>query len=122
MARVNVPITALALDAGTAAPAGTAIVQAEGSEIAAGGNTGKLLIEVINTNATARVATIKAPTANPHAPRSPLGDITASCAQNVARQFVVESARFAQTDGKIFIDFAASFTGTVRAYRLPAGS
>ena len=122
MARTNLPVTALALDAGTAAPAATTIVQANGMEIAAGGNTGKLYIEVTQTDATARTLTIKAPTNNPHAPRAGRGDLVIACAQNVARVVGIESARFAQTDGKIHLDFAASFAGTARAYRLPRGS
>ena len=122
MARTNLPVTALALDAGTAAPAATTIVQADGMEIAVAGNTGKLYVEVVNTNATARVLTIKAPTDNPHAPRAGRGDLAVSCAQNVARVLVIESARFAQTDGKIHLDFAESFAGSARAYRLPRGA
>jgi hypothetical protein len=122
MARTNLVVTALGLDAGTAAPAATNIVQAEGAEVRVAGDTGKLFIEVINTNASDRVLTIKAPTDNPHAPRAPLGDLAVTCAQNVARIVVIESARFAQKDGKILLDFAASFAGTMRAYRLPKGS
>ena len=122
MARTNLPVTALALDAGTAAPAATTIVQADGAVIAAGGDTGKLYIEVTQTDATARNLTVKAPTDNPHAPRAPRGDLVVSCAQNVARVLVIESARFAQTDGSIHLDFAASFAGSMRAYRLPRGA
>ena len=122
MARTNLPVTALALDAGTAAPAATTIVQADGAVIAAGGDTGKLYIEVTQTDATARNLTVKAPTDNPHAPRAPRGDLVVACAQNVARILVIESARFAQTDGSIHLDFAASFAGSMRAYRLPRGA
>lgn len=122
MARTALPVTALALDAGTAAPAATTIVQAEGATIAAAGNTGKLYIEVTQTDATARNLTIKAPTNNPHAPRAGRGDLVVACAQNVTRIVVIESARFAQADGAIHLDFAASFAGTMRAYRLPRGS
>ena len=120
MARTNLPITALALDAGTAAPAATTIVQANGAVIAAGGNTGKLYIEVTQTDATARVLTIKAGGGN--AQRAGRGDLAVSCAQNVARVLVIESARFAQADGSIHLDFAASFAGNMRCYRLPRGA
>lgn len=122
MSRTNLPVTNLVGDAGTAAPAATTIVQASGAEIDAKGDTARLLIEVTNTNATARVVTVKAPTANLAAPRAALGDLAVSCAQNVARIIVVESARFAQADGKIHLDFAESFAGSMRAYRLPRGS
>ena len=122
MSRTVLPVTNLVNDAGTAAPAATTIVQASGAEIAAAGDAARLLIEVINTDASARVVTVKAPTDNPHAPRAALGDLAVSCAQNVARIINVESARFAQTDGKIHLDFAAEFAGTMRAYRLPRGA
>lgn len=119
MARDAVAITALAIDAGTARPAGTTVVVANGATIAAAGNARKLLVELTNTDATSRVATFVAPTDNPHAVRSSLGNLAVTCAQNVPQYVVIESARFAQTDGAIHINFAASFAGTVRAYRLP---
>ena len=126
MARVNVPITALSLEASTNEPAAVAIDAAEGATLAAGGNTGKLLIRLTNTTAAEKVMTIKAPTANPHAPRSPLGDLAITFAAGnvtpVVKYVVIESARFAQTDGSISIDFADDTTGFKNAYRLPAGS
>lgn len=42
-------------------------------------------------------------------------------AQNDVAVVVLESARFVQADGKIYIDLAASMTGTIQALRLPAG-
>jgi hypothetical protein len=122
MPRNAVTITPLTLDGNVARPAGATVVVADGAVIAAAGNTGKLLIEFNQTDATARVATIKAPTGNPFSPRSPRGDLAVTCAQNVPQYIVLESARFAQTNGDINIDFAASFAGTVRAYRLPRGA
>ena len=127
MARVNVPITALTMDAATNAPAPVALDAAEGMVIAAGGDTGKLLIRLTNTTeAVAKVMTIKAPVDNPHAPRSPLGDLATSFATGhvtpVVKDFVIESARFAQTNGSIHIDLADDTTGFVNAWRLPAGS
>jgi hypothetical protein len=35
---------------------------------------------------------------------------------------VIESARFAQTDGSISIDFAGSTTGNIWVWRLPRGA
>ena len=126
MARTNVPVTALSLDASTNAPTAVAIVHAAGATIAAGGNTGKLLIALTNTTAAEKVITIKAPTANPHAPRAGRGDLAITFAAGnvtaVVKYVVIESARFAQTDGSISIDFAADTTGFMNAYRLPAGS
>ena len=119
MARDAVTITALGIDAGTARPAGTTVDPANDLVIAAGGNTGKLLVELTNTDATARVATIVAPTDSQQAVRSSLGSVAVTCAQNVPQYVVIESARFAQSNGDIHIDLASSFAGTARAYRLP---
>jgi hypothetical protein len=122
MARTNIPVTNLAAEAGTLLPAATTIVQASGAEINAGGDAARLVIWVKQTDATARVLTVVAPTDNLHAPRAPLGSVTVTCAQNAEYEILVESARHAQTDGKIHIDFAAEFAGTIRARRLPRGT
>jgi hypothetical protein len=123
MARTNVPVTALALDAKTDAPAAVVIVHGDGATIAAAGDTRKLLIVLTNTFAGEKIMTIKAPTANPNAVRSGIGDLAITfAAGNVTPQVkyvVIESARFAQADGSISIDFAANTTGTMNAFRLP---
>ena len=126
MSRTNLPIVALVNETVSAHSAGTAIVHASGAEIAAGGNTGKLLIRIEHTTNAQKTATIKAPTDNPAAPRAPLGDLTITMAAGnttVQRHaIVIESARFAQTDGKILIDFAADTTGNIWVWRLPRGA
>jgi hypothetical protein len=122
MARDALTVTPLAGEAGTASPTALTLVQDNGVEIDAKGDTARLLIWVNQTDATARVLTVKAPTDNPHAPRAALGDLAISCAQNVPRWILIESARFAQTTGKIHIDLAATFAGTMLAFRLPRGT
>ena len=126
MARTNVPVTALGLDASTNAPDAVAIVHADGAIVAAGGNTGKLLLVLTNTTNATKVITVKAPTNNPHAVRAKLGDLAISFAAGnvtpVVKYVVLESARFAQTTGAINIDFAADTTGFMNAFRLPPGS
>jgi hypothetical protein len=123
MARTNVPVTSLALDAKVDAPAAVVIVHASGATIAAGGDTRKLLVVLTNTTAAEKIMTIKAPTTNPNAVRSGIGDLAITfAAGNVTAQVkyvVLESARFAQADGSISIDFAADTTGFMNAYRLP---
>ena len=123
MARDAVTITALTIDAGTNSPAGTTIVADEGVTIAAGGDTDKLLIRITHTDTETNDATIVAPTDSPQAVRSGLGSIVSEFAPGdgtaVVRYFVIESARFAQSDGAIHIDFETLFTGTVAAFRLP---
>lgn len=123
MARTNVPITALGVNAKTDAPSAVAIVHGDGATIAAGGDTDRLLIMLTNTTAAEKVMTIVAPTDNPNAPLAALGDLDITFAAGnvtaVVKYAVIESARFAQTDGSIHIDFAASTTGFMNAFRLP---
>lgn len=120
MARDAVAITDLTIDAGTDLVAGTAIAPADGATIAAAGNTRKLLIWVSNTESAAYDVTLTAPTANPNAPRSALGNVVYEVGAGEEAFFVIESARFAQSDGAIYVDFETGMTGFVAAYRLPA--
>ena len=123
MARTNVPVTSLTTDAKVDAPAAVAIVHGDGATIAASGDTRKLLIVLTNTTAGEKVMTIKAPTDNPNAVRSGVGDLAitfaAGNATPVVKYVVIESARFAQSDGSISIDFASDTTGFMNAFRLP---
>lgn len=123
MARDAVTITALNSDAATASPAGTTIDAANDAVIAADGYTGMLVIRITHTAASEYDATLVAPTDHPAALRSGMGDVvTAFAAGNttpVTKYFVVESSRFAQTDGDIHVDFETGFTGTIAAMRLP---
>ena len=119
MPRDTVAITELDLNAGTAEPAGTTIVPANGASIAAGGCTRKLLIRVTNTHAADHTVTVRAGV-HPPAFRSGLGDaaITVPATSGV-RYITVESARFVQPDGSIYLDFDTGMTGKVMAFRLP---
>jgi len=119
MARDNVTITQMEINAGVAEPAGTAIVPANGASIAAGGDTRKLLIRVTNTHSSDHTVTIRAGV-NPPAFRRGIGDaaITVPATTGV-RYITAESARFAQADGSIWLDFDTGMTGKVMAIRLP---
>lgn len=118
MARTNVPITTLSQDTMNANPGTTAIDPTNGMVIAANSFTRRLLIEFTNTFAGSKSATIRAGV-NPPAVRSGLGDLVQAIAQNGVYIACIESARFAQADGSINLDFTASMTGTVRAIALP---
>ena len=118
MARDAVTVTTVALDTAVVRPAGLTVTAANGATIAAGGNTRNLLVEFNQTDATARVATI-VKGAGIQAVRAGLGNLVTVGTQNVPEYVVIESARFAQADGAIHIDFHGSWAGTVRAYRLP---
>lgn len=120
MARDAVAITPMVLNDGIAPAAGTAINVTNGAEVAAGGNVQKLFIVVNNTAVSAKNVTIKAG-AHPPALRAELGDLVVAVPNAATRYICIESAQFAQADGKIHIDFESGTTGTVMAYRLPKG-
>lgn len=122
MARDAVTIKDLVADAAGTPPSATDIDPADGAIINAGGDFHGLLVEITHTAASAKDITIKAGVGA----RSSLGDLEVEfAAGNVnpqTRVFALESARFAQADGSIHIDFETGATGTVRAYRLPRGA
>jgi hypothetical protein len=122
MGRDAVTVTDLSVDAGTDLVAGAAIDPEEGAELDIEGDFGKLLLWVSNTESDAYDVTVVAPIDNPHALRSGLGDLVYKVGANETAFLVVESARFAQTDGALYVDFETSMAGKIAAYRLPANS
>ena len=118
MARDAVTLVQLVENGSVASGAGTAIAPANGAVVAAKGLAGEhLILRVINTFAGAKNLTIKAGV-KPPALRADLGDLVIAMAQNDDLLIKVESARFAQANGDIWLDFEAAMTGTVRAYRV----
>ncbi len=119
MARDAVTPVALAMNDGTAPGAGTAINVTNGAYIPAANRSQRILLHVKNTVAAAKNVTIKAGV-YPPAFRQGLGDLVVQVpATSGERLFVLESARFIQADGTIWIDFEAAMTGTAFAYKLP---
>lgn len=122
MPRDAVAITDLASGAGTTQPAGTAVNPANDANIAAVGDTSRLLVRVTNTSAADRDVVFKAG-ANPPAVRAGLGDLTVTVPATTGDKLVVlESARFKKADGSIDVDFPASHTGIISAVRMPKGA
>jgi hypothetical protein len=120
MARDAVALTALSLNGVVDESAGVAIAPANGAAIQADGDTQRLLVVIKNTTAGARDVTVGAGAAPPSL-RSGIGDLVVTLAQNDVAMMTLESARFAQGNGDIHLDFEAGMTGTVHAYRLPRG-
>lgn len=120
MARTNVPLSALVRNGSLTTPAGTTADQPNGHIIPAAGVTGRIFLRFTNTNGTARVATIKAGV-NPPAFRKDEGDLAVSVPATTGDVIVgpLDSAQFVQADGSIWVDLAASFAGTVTAFKLP---
>ncbi|NUQ69707.1 MAG: hypothetical protein HUU17_02675 [Chthonomonadales bacterium] len=121
MARDSVTVTALAASGGVAEPAGTTIAPANGATIPAGGSTRRLIIRVTNTHGADHAVVVKAG-ANPPAFRQGLGDLSITVpATSGVRYLTLESARFVQADGAIWLDFETGMTGKVMAFQLPDG-
>lgn len=126
MARTNLPLTNLA-QAGILQPAGTAIDQANGMNVAlassaipSASGADRLILQVANTAASPFNFILRAGASNPPAFRSGLGDLTVSVT-NATTKLIgpFDPARFVQTDGSLNIDFGVGFTGTINAYLDP---
>lgn len=120
MARTAVTVTTLTANTGVTEPAGTTADPTNDHSIDPGGPSEELLIRLANTNGSDRVATILAGD-NPPADAAGQGnlDITVPATTGVKWVGPLTSARFIQSDGLVHIDLAASFAGTVTAYRIP---
>jgi hypothetical protein len=119
MARDAISIVTHPVNTGTDPGAGTTINPANGGVIAAGGKTTRLLIRVENTNAAGKNVTVKAGI-QPPAWRASLGDLVVQVpATTGVRDLVIESARFGQTNGDIYLDFETGMTG--KAYAITIG-
>jgi hypothetical protein len=114
MPRTNLPITSFVTD-GLTTPGTSAVDPANGHEIAYA-KTDDLIVEVNNTHATlAKTVTFKRGAVDlaPGAREDLVLSVPA-----VSRRFIrlLDSARFAQAGGKIFVDLEAGITGTIAAY------
>ena len=128
MARTLIPLTPLVSNNGIQVPVATAVDPTNGHYVDCTGLTGQLLISVNNTFAGTKTVTIKAGTSNPPAFRNSLGDfVFTAAASDRCVVGPLESARFVQpvggtdggTGGRVFIDLAASITGTITALFIP---
>lgn len=120
MARTAVAITALTANDKTTVPTSTSLDPTNGHSIAgAFAKNEHVLLYIDHTTASAKNLTIKAGV-QPPALREGLGDLVISLTASTT--FIVgplEAARFAQSDGSLNFDIAASATGTVGAVRAP---
>lgn len=83
----------------------------------------RVLLHVKNTNAAARTVTIKAGTAG-HLGMAWMGvqgDMTVNIPANTGDVLIgpLESARFKQNDGMVYVDIDADTNVTIAAFRLP---
>jgi hypothetical protein len=125
----QIPLTTLTRNAITAIPDGTPIDVTNGmyidmgtTTIPAGPGSENLTLFIQTTNGADKTVTIKAgvgggATAG-QAFRSPLGDLvlTALAANGGGVIGGLESSRFMQLNGRVYIDFASGTTGTITAF------
>src|SRR5579875_3439268 len=132
MARTNLPQTAWSPNGSIAAPTATAIdavngmnVQVPNTGVPAASTMANCILQVSNTAAAAYNVTIDAgvgggPTPGP-AYRSGKGSLIVNVpASSTVFIGPFESARFAQLDGSLNIDFQSGMTGTITAFVMPA--
>lgn len=130
MARTKIAATIFHQNAGRVQPTGTSVDQANGMYIAASDIAGEsppvqggerlLLLQVFNTDTSDHTITIRKGS-NPPAQRATLGDLVVTVSHSSTVPFFIgpfESSRFAQADGTMNVDFAASFAGTIYCYVL----
>lgn len=126
MARTNLPLIDLPGNAGvlestTAIDATNGMNLLVASEaIPAKGELQDIILIVANTYTAPENCIIRAGAGPVPAFRASLGDLTVSVT-NATTQVIgpFESARFAQADGSLNIDFGAAMTGTIVALRVP---
>lgn len=121
MPRDAVAHTALSASAATATPAGVAINVGNGANIPALRES-RVVLRVTNTAGAAKKVTIRAGV-NPPALRAGLGDLVVEVPATTGDVLIpIESARHAQADGSINVDYEAGHTGALSAIRLPKGA
>jgi hypothetical protein len=128
MARTNLPLTAFVPNGGLADPAGTAIDQANGMNVATVSETipparsgyRGIVFRVANTAGSAYNFIVRAGV-NPPAFTKDLGDLTVSVPATTGVRWVgpFDMSRFAQSDDSINVDFSGSFAGTITAFSVP---
>lgn len=132
MSRTNLPLTTLTGNGIVDIPTGTVIDQANGMNIAfttnvipANPNADRVMLLVETTNGADKTVTIRAGVGGGSTPgpafRSGLGDlvVTAHAATGGGVIGPLETARFAQLDGSINVDFASGITGRITAFAVP---
>lgn len=122
MADTAVPLTTLTPGVSVAQPAGTAIVAANTHTITLPRDVSpeEVILRVVNTTASTKVATVTAGDAPPSGPGE-IGATTASLADGSTTPtaaFIPLSSKHLQSDGTIVVTVAASMTGFLTALRL----
>ena len=129
MARTAITLRSLTANGGIAAPTADTVDQANGMTLAipttsipSPSGMDRLILVVTNSAGSTPTVTIRAGAGGGATPgqafRSALGDsvITATGTRYIGP---FESARYAQTDGSLSVDFSSGFVGTITALMAP---
>lgn len=131
MARTAITLNNLTADGGINAPAGNNIDVTNGMTLAfpttgipAPAMMDRLVLVVANTGGSSPTVTIRAGVGGGATPgpafRSGLGDkVVSANASGTTYIGPLQSARFAQLDGSVSVDFSSGSTGTITALLLP---
>jgi hypothetical protein len=125
MARTAVTLSSLAESTFTTTPTMTGFAAADGASVDVGGNTEGVLLRFAYTSSASAAAALTIQSgANPPAFRAGIGDLvletSGSNASAIYKDLVIEdSARYVQSDGKIYIDSDTNVSGSLCAIRLP---
>lgn len=118
MARGVIPIIELSMNAmGGGVP--LTIDPMAGAVLESDSRTDNLLL-IVHNDGVGDGAVSFQPGANPPAFRAGIGPQQATLPAGTERAILLESARFAQANGEIWIDFSSGLEATIIAYRLPA--
>jgi hypothetical protein len=119
-ARADITTYDLVLNAGTAAITGGTADANLGHEVAFR-KARRLVIRINEGTSTAGTWTFKAGSRDVAAPKGGQGDLVILPGASATQYVVVESARFMQADGNLYIDVnSVPGTRTIAALRLPA--
>lgn len=122
MPRTSITPTLFGANAGTT-PVATTIdgtLVTAGVSIAARHNGGKLLIRITNTHGADHIATIPAGD-DPPAFQSAAIAVSVPATTGVRYIGPLDSAKVAQDDGTVYVDFVTNHAGVIEVYELPQG-
>jgi predicted RecA/RadA family phage recombinase len=130
MARDAVAYVSLVNDNVTDIPAGTAVNTTNGAIIAvprvttpgAADSIDRMLLYVTNTAGSDKTVTVKAGVGTTASARGGTGDLAVTCKTATGGCLIgpLDSNRFAQADGSVWVDYASGLTGALTAFMLPS--
>ncbi|MCA1624168.1 MAG: hypothetical protein LC778_10275 [Acidobacteria bacterium] len=120
MPRTDVIPTRLAKNSSIVTPAGTTIdatLVTNGVRVV-NAPFGSMWLEMSNTAGVSKNVTIRKGS-NPPATLGRYGDLIIAVGTGTSREIFMESGRYAQSDGSLYVDFEAGTTGVIKVRAFP---